>query len=167
MANYYLQFSETLLIKSSEQKEWIKRMLDPVVLLSTGEIVGTEPIDDSDYESMPRFVAEAVIQQRIDQEDSHDVGFQHEFYLDEPVPNVLLYAEECGEPERAGLLVQRFLQQFDPTGHWTLSWATTCSKSRPGSFGGGCLIVFADRIEIESTDDQIFRWTQAAEAARG
>lgn len=56
-------------------------------------------------------------------------------------------SKRTGSPDHAAYLVQRFLKTFRPRACWSLTDAVTCSKPRPGAFGGGALFVTAESIE--------------------
>jgi hypothetical protein len=62
-------------------------------------------------------------------------------------------------------LVQKFLRRFRPDESWSVTYASTCSKPRVDSFGGGAVFVTADEIKFDSTWDFIER-KAAALAAR-
>lgn len=62
-----------------------------------------------------------------------------------------VYSEESGNLDNLALFVQGFLAKFDPEGTFRVEWASTCSAPRIGSFGGGVLVVTANRIRAMST----------------
>lgn len=55
--------------------------------------------------------------------------------------NLVVYAEECGEPEQVVEFLKHLLPHLPEDTVFTLTWAETCSKPRPGEFGGGAVIV--------------------------
>jgi len=57
---------------------------------------------------------------------------------------VYLYAEEDADVGVVGMLVCAFLRRFRPGDTFYLTWASACSKPRPGEFGGGMLIADKD-----------------------
>jgi hypothetical protein len=82
-------------------------------------------------------------------EDQAVCGFDCEFEEgeDEDAPgHVVFHADECGSPERLAHLVQTYLRRFHPDRSWALSWSVTCSKLRVGEFGGGGVLVTAERL---------------------
>lgn len=70
---------------------------------------------------------------------------------------VQFIAEDCGDIEALGYVVQRFLQVHKNTGVFTLTWADTCSKMRTGEFSGGYMIVTAESVDIQSVGDLLFK----------
>jgi len=54
---------------------------------------------------------------------------------------VHLYASEYADIGVVGTLVCEFTRQFRSGDTFYLTWATACSKMRPGEFGGGILLV--------------------------
>jgi len=150
MANNYQQFSEMLDLRSEEEENWLRAQLAEVFLLEDNTILSPEDSHSDTGCSLPRFLAEAALSDpHTNPEDNCDAGFEHGFEAPKEQGDgrgLWIYAEESGNPDNAGLLVQKFLQRFDPTGWWTLTWAATCSKPRCGEFSGGALLVTAKEI---------------------
>jgi hypothetical protein len=55
--------------------------------------------------------------------------------------------------ESVAALVQIAIHRFQPALKWGFEWAYTCSRPRPGEFGGGAAVVAADAIEWCCTSD--------------
>jgi len=72
---------------------------------------------------------------------------------------VWFYADECGNVEAVGELVQEFLKKFRPNDCFSLTYATYCSKLRLGEFGGGAIFVTADEVKWENA----YTWVQSQE----
>ena len=127
MANNYLLFSEMLDLKSKEEFEWVKQ-----------EIKG--------------------LREEHDKNDNPMLDFEYALEESETEPKkygLWVYTEEAGEPEKVGVLVQRYLNRFCPDEIFTLTWAATCSKPRIGEFSGGGMVVTAKRIYFSEASD----WT--------
>jgi len=61
--------------------------------------------------------------------------------------SVVLYSEECGEADYASGLIHSFFKTFKLGGHVIFGVAFTCSKPRPGEFGGVAFYVDSERVE--------------------
>jgi len=61
--------------------------------------------------------------------------------------NFWIYAEEYGDPEAVATVVQTFLDRFRPEQSWILEWSSYCNNLRIGGFGGGAVLVTAEKIE--------------------
>jgi hypothetical protein len=116
MSNSYLQFSQTLALKTDKQREWCRKELER---LSEEEYDGGIPL----------------------------VDFEYEFDAD----GLWLYCEENGNVATVADFVQSFFKKFDKKGIWYLEWSLSCGKPLPGEFGGGAVVVTADKKEWMST----------------
>lgn len=149
MADYYLQFSETLDGLSLAEREWLARQLETIYVAAGREYTCDELPETCSPEDIAwcglRVFRELAAS---DEDDDGEAGFQFALNTDPATGCYLwLYAEEDGRPDHVAYLVQRFLQVFRPRDCWSLTYAVTCSKPRPGAFGGGALFVTADAIE--------------------
>lgn len=147
MADYYLQFSETLDELTPEEEQWLHEQFagDP----DTGC-----PVFLLDYEDRDA--------------DDTDYHFGMSFDGQGDSRHLWLYADGHGDVGRVAHLVQKFLKQFRPDESWSLGYATTCSKPRVGEFGGGAVFVTARDIRWRNVDDIIAQeeaWFQASKAA--
>jgi hypothetical protein len=157
MANNYVQFSEGLLLESSEEKAWLQDQLEPVELaVLTNRSDSDErppcyivPPGADDYRegydpagTFPKFLCDTL---GLDY-GFEGAGFEVEWEDDEEPGHVVFFAEEMGCPERLGWLIQKYLQTFRPDETWSLTWSETCSRPRCGEFGGGGMLVTADRL---------------------
>ena len=52
-------------------------------------------------------------------------------------------------------LVRRCCQVSLAKAPVSFEWAVTCSRARPGEFGGGRCVIFADRVDIQSTGEAL------------
>lgn len=78
-------------------------------------------------------------------------GGEYSFYYEFDKGSVVLYSEESGNVDDVAQLISRFLRRFHPQSCFVLQWAMTCSRPRPGEFGGGCCVI--------TKDDRIWRTT--------
>ena len=67
------------------------------------------------------------------------------FDIDIYAGDVTVYSEECGDCEAAANHIQAFLKKFRPQQWVTLETAFTCSKARPGEFGGSVVLITAKK----------------------
>ena len=144
MADYYVQFSETLDKLRPEEEKWL------------GEQLAADPDTDCpvfllDYEDRDP--------------DDPDYGFEWSFQGEGDERHLWVHAEDHGEVDRLAHLIQKFLKAFRPGECWSLSYANTCSKPRLDGFGGGAVFVTAGEIRTHSSGEFIFQQRQAFEAA--
>jgi hypothetical protein len=120
VANNYLEYSvEIPFIKGKEEecREWWYSVHDPDL----------PPPDD--YE---RFI--------------NAYGEEDEFSDSMEITDstVYMYAEESGNVESCADLIANYMKHFDINGYFRLEFATTCSRPRPGEFGGGVCCITKD-----------------------
>lgn len=141
MANSYLQFSLLVPLKSEAELRWVAKTLASI----------TKLFDDGELDER-RARALGPLGKRIIAEawDAFDAQWSLEPTRNdaEGVAALWIYAEEAGQPEHVAAVLEAFLQKFRPTGVITFSWAYTCSKLRPGEFGGGAALVTADGTKM-------------------
>jgi len=151
MADYYSQFSELLDVSPDEVK-WFTEQLQYVYVYDGVEYSQDEIPQElrkrrADWEGY-RFFRPAL------DPDYYGRKFEYRFFGDKPGEYQLwLYAEEYGDPEAVGLLMQTFLRRFRPDASWLMAYANTCSRPRPRAFGGGVMLVTPEKIEFRTTDD--------------
>lgn len=158
MANNYLQFSESLPIQDDREEAWLRHQLADVLLTKSNTIFEEAEEDqialEESFEVMPRFLAELPADVR---EDDSSLGFCWSIVSSPGAARGLwIYSEEAGNANHAALLIQKFLQHFDPAGWWTLTWGATCDQPRCGEFSGGAILVTASEIHGMDAD----RWIQ-------
>jgi hypothetical protein len=134
MADNYLQFSESLDSLTAAEADWLREQLaeDPLTYC-------------------PRFLLDFADREA----DDSDLGFHYDFHGEFPDHHLWISAEESGAVERVAYLVQKFLQRFRAERSWSLTYANTSSKLRPGEFGGGAVFVTADEIRRNDCYDFI------------
>ena len=81
--------------------------------------------------------------------DDENTGFELESYGD---GELYVFDEESGDPEAAANFIQEVLQFSDSEQIVLLEFAMTCSKPRPGEFGGGAVLISRERIEYPESD---------------
>jgi len=81
-------------------------------------------------------------------EDGGSLDFEFQIESD----GVWVYSEGFGNVEQAAAFMQLYLRNCRPNGVLTLEAAFTCSKPRPGEFGGSAAFITAEKIEWMSTE---------------
>lgn len=150
MADNYLEFSEAIGHLTPGEETWLQEQLQWIAVMPNGqETVVDDPNDPIESEATwvgPRFLRGY---DDYGQGDAH--GFEYQFLgadkRDGWGRHLWLYTEGYGNPEYAGVLVQKFLKNFRPDQCWALTWAATCSKPCVSEFSGGAVFVTADQIE--------------------
>lgn len=72
-----------------------------------------------------------------DFDDGGCSGFSVEYYPDDPEGQIVVFAEEYGDPTAAAHFLHKLLQHSNSDEIVLLGWAETCSALRPDEFGGG------------------------------
>lgn len=143
MADNYQSFSQSFYIKGGKKAvDWIKEHLDQ--------------FDGEMYEEghPMRRDQEALAELYDLEEDYYYLGFEWDIDSQEGKRSVLcLYSMDYSNLDHAAHFMRLYLQKFDPKGCLTVTFANTCSKARPGEFGGGAAFVTADDIKWMHTDD--------------
>lgn len=123
MANNYLQFSEIINLKSKVEVEWANSFI---------ESFERDGVDDS-------------IIKRYGM-DIDDEGLCFNYEIDRSSMELWMYSEEAGNPDHVALFVQDYFRKFDKSGCFTMTWAHWCSRPRVGEFGGGAVVVTAEKL---------------------
>lgn len=151
MANLYNQWSEYFRLDSKEEADWLKSVLQ-LNINDYPEVADLPDDDYDDYKATQKILAEKFgINVTLD-EAEYFPGFAAKFEDDHS--GVYLWSE-YGHLENAANIFQAFLKKFSPDRYFKIEWASTCSKFRPGEFGGGAVFVTADNVEWNSTDSWI------------
>lgn len=160
MADNYLEFSETLGPLTKKQEDWLRRQLEPIIVVNGKEFPEDKAPDgdQSDYRGL-RFLRDYT----PDDDDFEWCGFHTDFEGCGKDRHAWVYAEENGDPGRVVHLVQSFLKRFRPHECWSLTYATTCSKPRVGEFGGGAVFVTVDDIRWQNAHDFVAQQRAAFE----
>lgn len=146
MANNYSQWSSVLEISSDEEYAWLQ------------EVLNLDPFDALDKDpntDMDRYIAEvrSKLGFTFNYEDFElpFPDFSHKLSKNE----LWVYAEEYGNLDNLGRIVQAFLRKFRPNGSFYVTWADSCDKPRIDEFGGGAMFVTAEKIETFTVYDWI------------
>ena len=129
MANNYTMFSIAIGMLTDNERTWIRLFHD----LSRKE-------DKSEFNKTF---------QNIDIESCW--GFREEVIGD----TWHIYSEESGWPENVCKIIHQFLADNRPGTYVTFTWAETCSKPRPGEFGGGAAFISDTGFGIRTTGDLV------------
>ena len=166
MADNHLMFSEVLELKDGAERVWMRRQLMPVVVCGCWDDRWSENSDwqvfdeynvpdalkDTVIAKCSRFLVDCPDLDEIVADDEED-GFYLEWGQDDH--HVVFYTEDSGRVDRLARLVQQFLQRFHPQDSWSITWSTSCSKMRPGEFGGGGLLVTATEMFWEDGHNHV------------
>ena len=152
MANNYLQYAVEVTGLTDEEIAWLWQALtwDLSEEQAKAEAQGADP----DTVTPPGWW----------EEDAECVGLSYE--LDQEHREVLLYAEEHGNAGCAAELLFAFVTEFRPAAIYTIEWAETCSRMRPGEFGGGACVISHEGIRWHSTSKWASRERRKIEAWR-
>ncbi len=155
MANNYMEFSVMIDLKNDAEKDWCERHLG-VASRYEGSAV---PVELYDAEGTP-VASEAKLWERTVGELG-DSSWSFEWSILEPNRGstggrLWLRTDTDGSPYQAACVLHSFLEQLRPSGDdlIIISWAETCSKPRPGEFGGGTMVVTKHGIGTCSPEDQ-------------
>lgn len=137
MANSYLEFSETMVVKGREEKEWLEEQM-----LSYEACIPEGLDDEAEEAAIKEFCEKWGVEEPEDWP-----GFSCEVTDTE----AWFHVDESGNPDNVAKLVQEYLKKFHPDSCWGMEFAYTCNKPRAGEFGGGAVFVTADAIEWVNT----------------
>lgn len=128
MANNYLEFSEC-----------IEGLSDAEIAFFTAALTWEPPYDE-DWE-LPSDVAWPAWWEVGEDSVSFD------YSIHEARREIIFYAEEYGNVNAVAELVQEFILKFRPDYVFQITYGETCSRPRPGEFGGGAYVVSKYGIE--------------------
>jgi hypothetical protein len=89
---------------------------------------------------------------KVDEDNDY---YMNRFALKVDGETAYLYAEDNCDLDRVVAFVQAFLKTHRPDSSIGFEWAETCSKPRPGEFGGGAILVTATTDEWMSTGEAL------------
>ena len=150
MADYYLEFYETVSGLSEPEAAWLADQLLCIAVIGgvaypADEIPEGATTGQVDWLG-PRF----LLGVEGYEESPEEPAFCFKLGVDDDEGDcdryLWLYSEDHADLDQVALLAQNFLREFRPADVWTITYATTCSKPRVGAFGGGAGIVTADTI---------------------
>lgn len=141
MANNYTLFSQTIDDLTPEEEEWAAKAL-------------SEPEEGEGSEE------DSIYREILD--DSPSMEFSWEITSLDGGRALVFWSDDSGNTDQVAKFAQLFLKKFRPKGHFFIEWANTCSKPRPGEFGGGVVFVTADDITYTNTsnwvDEKVHAW---------
>ena len=141
MADNYTQYCEELKGLTLEQHAWLDGL---VALLDPADR------DEGREEELAYAPYLAVIDEAT--EDGERIGYGSWAEVQEDGSYTWCFEDDgCGDIDVVLYLVQSLFKHFNLDRTWTLTWAATCSKARPGQFGGGVAVVSRDKLATEST----------------
>ena len=140
MSNSYLQFALSFPLKTRAEQDWCTKTMNALTDLL--ECDAEDPNEKLQLAKELGDLGHVVMSEGYDFID---------FEFSIGATEMHIYAEESGTPELVAAFLQQYLEKFHPEGSLWFSWACTCSKMRPGEFGGGAAFVTSKRIEFLST----------------
>jgi hypothetical protein len=156
MANNYLQFSMSVPLKTEGEREWCSASL-----AALDKFLGRTESGSQEFASD----IAAVVMEGLRKDWSHQ-GFEWSIAPTpdqaDQVAELWLHADEAGEPEQVASFLRAYLAKFNPTGSLWFSWAYTCSKMRVNEFGGGAIVVTANRVTFLDVQDWATRRAKTA-----
>lgn len=82
------------------------------------------------------------VERRLAQDRDEETGYWGcDFTIEHAATSTLIYAEENGNIDQVVELLHAYMIGCSITEPIFFEWAATCSKMRPGEFGGGAVIV--------------------------
>ncbi len=157
MANNYSLFSQELHFQNEEELDWFVKLYEELRHISEHGGATEEPggLDRSFYDSDEEW-------ERAKAVDAIGVLLFTDWGEGEPLPDfgvepfrksnyVVLFSEESGNLDHAASFVQYYFKEKRPDGRWYAEVAFTCSRARPGQFGGAGVAVTADDFESIAT----------------
>lgn len=134
MADYYQQFSVmiTPLKRVDEQaRAWFERVVEAIV---NGDYANKRELPDT----LDPDVVE-LLKCLVDNTDFCDMDCRNS-------EGIWLYSEMSCDLNAVTRVLMLYLRKFDPEGEVVIEYADTCSKMRTDGFGGGWVLVRADKI---------------------
>lgn len=77
------------------------------------------------------------------------------FNIEQDTTSTVFYSEDSGDTEMLAVFLRAFLIRWRPRDAVGVEFALTCSKARPGEFGGGAFVVTATTEHWISTAEWI------------
>lgn len=144
MANNYIKFSECVAFDLVEEKQWFEQQLKKIRVYGERVYYDGDPIPGIDEEDQEFWGPLFLRDYEGREEDGYltEIGFSYELEDD----HIQIFAEEGeGDPDKAAYIGQKYLHHFHPTDTWTLTFAEVCDQPRTGEFGGGAILVTAEK----------------------
>jgi hypothetical protein len=157
MADNFLQFSMVVPLPTDDAVTWCRESLTAL----GGYFSAAGARTPHEFPSS----LGGVVMQALREEWDH-LGF--EWSINRPsekaehVAELWLHADDVGTPEHLAAFLRTYLINFNPTGALWFSWAFTCSKMRVNEFGGGAVVVTANRVTFLDVQDWATRRANTA-----
>ncbi len=138
MANNYTQFAEVITMPR-EAAEYAVAL----------QAAAWRVVDDETLEPGDEQPARALIAEYADRCGGEWYGTSTTFEVCDN--GLYIAAEESGDLEAVALVIQYTFRHFGLTNFAYIEYANTCSRMRPGEFGGGAMVVTKDDTRWLST----------------
>lgn len=139
MTNNYTFFSEVLQLRDDTDIEWVKLFM---------------AIDYEECDNKELWRRQRGVEEGYDEENWPSFSWKIEKHQTSE-PYLWMYSEESFYPDHVLAFVQTYLQQCNPTGVFTYTYACTCGKPRVGEFGGGWFAISANDYKCGHTHDAV------------
>lgn len=126
MANNYSSWAEEIGPLSEIEIKWLTNVLDEV----------WNEVDQGELRD--------VFGLNLPEDSSYWPGFEWSIEND----NLWMGDDEALELDNLIAIFQAFLKRFRPSEVIAIHWAYTCSKLRPGEFGGGVAVITAHDVRV-------------------
>lgn len=151
MANNNTQFCFEITLNSPEEAEWVE------TILSLPDTIDNTGVVEDDGEKKERLLDE-LIAIFPEWEEYECLGFDYEISGADG-PQTMCIHDNGGEGNLGFVVdfLQAYMLKFKVKGGVGFDWAETCSRSLPGQFGGGAVVVTAFSAEWTNTTDWLVR----------
>jgi hypothetical protein len=137
MSNNYTFFSEVLQLRDDDDIAWVKLFM---------------ALDYEDCVNKELWRKQRGVEEGEDEANWPSFSWKIATHqLGEPL--LWMYSEEFFTPDHVIAFVQTYLQQRNPRGVFTMTYACTCSKPVVGEFGGGWFAISANEYKCGHTHD--------------
>lgn len=132
MANNYQQSSFQIDLRSEEEYDFLSTYMDEWNEIATNglSVALLEEVFERPLTHREKQLVEEGWGWKREREDTH----------------VIFFCEENGNIDAMVELLQEFLAKFRPDEFLSFTWSYTCSKMRPGEFGGGGALVGSNSV---------------------
>lgn len=147
MADNYTHFSEVIKCSCKLYQRWAKDHLEFGESFWVDAFAKGLKDSPEDHPKWTEFLAWCEIYDLHEDQDS----VEFEWKIEDN--GIWIYSDGHANVEQAARFMQEYLRKCTPNGSLTLECAFTCSKNRPGEFGGSAAFITPERIEWFSTMD--------------
>lgn len=143
MANDYMAAAVEVPSVTAEELAWFREVLEKIESIDVW-------IDTPAKEADAMAILVCTLPGYVEEEAAFDWGWTAHFPTESGY-SIVFESDEYANIDALASLLQSFLVRFRPKGHLTMEWAYTCSKGRPGGFGGGAAFITAEEISVHDT----------------